>query len=305
MPTTTPATSAVTALTPYLTVRGAAAAIDWYREAFGAVEELPRRRRRRAGRPRRAHDRRVPGDARRTSTPRSACGRRRPSAARPRRCTSASPTSTPRSIGPWPPAPSPSSRPPTSPTAPATARSSTRSATAGCCPSSSRPSTSTPTASARLGTELRGRRRGPGRDRSRRPTVPARAAASGPARSTATPSPPSTSSSTSWASNASSSCSPTTTAPSCTASSAGRRVAWCRPAPYDPANVFDHPPGEQSLYVVTAEPHAVWERCRAAGVDVVREPEAPDHDPGGMGFSVRDPEGNIWSFGTYGLGETS
>jgi PhnB protein len=74
---------------------------------------------------------------------------------------------------------------------------------------------------------------------------------------------------------------------------------------YDPANVFNNRPGEQSLYVVTAEPHAVWERCRAAGVDVVREPEAPDHDPGGMGFSVRDPEGNIWSFGTYGLGETS
>ena len=74
---------------------------------------------------------------------------------------------------------------------------------------------------------------------------------------------------------------------------------------YDPDNVFSHQPGGQGLYVVTADPAAVWERCRAAGVAVVREPEAPDHDPGGMGFSVRDPEGNIWSFGTYGLGATS
>ena len=70
---------------------------------------------------------------------------------------------------------------------------------------------------------------------------------------------------------------------------------------HDPDNEFTHPPGDQALYVVTADPQAVWERCRAAGLEVVRQPEAPDHDPEGMGFSVRDPEGNIWSFGTYGL----
>ncbi|WP_436793972.1 VOC family protein [Actinospongicola halichondriae] len=71
---------------------------------------------------------------------------------------------------------------------------------------------------------------------------------------------------------------------------------------YDADNVFTHPPGDQSLYVVTADPQSVWERCQAAGLTVIRPPEAPDHDPDGMGFSVRDPEGNIWSFGTYGLG---
>ncbi len=70
---------------------------------------------------------------------------------------------------------------------------------------------------------------------------------------------------------------------------------------YDPDNVFTHAPGAQALYVVTADPEAVWERCQAAGIEVIREPEAPDHDPEGMGFTVRDPEGNIWSFGTYGL----
>jgi PhnB protein len=74
---------------------------------------------------------------------------------------------------------------------------------------------------------------------------------------------------------------------------------------YDAGNEFAHPPGAQSLYVVTADPRSVWERCSAAGVAVVRPPESPDHDPEGMGFSVRDPEGNIWSFGTYGLGSTT
>lgn len=67
-------------------------------------------------------------------------------------------------------------------------------------------------------------------------------------------------------------------------------------------NPFVHAPGGQSLYVVTADPDSVWERCVATGVEVVRPPEEPDHAPGTMGFSVRDPEGNVWSFGQYGLG---
>jgi PhnB protein len=72
-------------------------------------------------------------------------------------------------------------------------------------------------------------------------------------------------------------------------------------AGYDPDNEFTFPPGEQSLYVVTADPAAVWERCTVAGVTVVRPPASADYDPEGMGFTVRDPEGNLWSFGTYGL----
>ena len=37
----------------------------------------------------------------------------------------------------------------------------------------------------------------------------------------------------------------------------------------------------------------------------IQEPYTPDYDePGGMGFGVRDREGNIWSFGTYGMGQT-
>lgn len=73
---------------------------------------------------------------------------------------------------------------------------------------------------------------------------------------------------------------------------------------YDPANLFSRPPGDQSLYVVTADPQSVWDRCQEADLPVVRAPHAPDHDPQGMGFTVRDRAGNLWSFGTYGLGQT-
>ncbi len=67
-------------------------------------------------------------------------------------------------------------------------------------------------------------------------------------------------------------------------------------------NEFMLEPGTQSLYVVTRDPQAVWERCQAAGVEVVRPPASPHYDPDGMGFSIRDREGNIFSFGTYAGG---
>lgn len=68
-----------------------------------------------------------------------------------------------------------------------------------------------------------------------------------------------------------------------------------------PGNVFsDRPgPGQANLYVITADPAAVLDRCRAAGVEIVRDLEEPAYDPGGSGFAIADPEGNLWSFGTY------
>jgi PhnB protein len=70
-----------------------------------------------------------------------------------------------------------------------------------------------------------------------------------------------------------------------------------------PGNVFSaRPVGSQSLYVITADPAAVYERCVAAGVDVVQPPMSPDYDPDGLVFSIRDVEGNLWSFGTYAGG---
>ncbi len=61
----------------------------------------------------------------------------------------------------------------------------------------------------------------------------------------------------------------------------------------------ERPSGQQSLYVITSDPHAVHRRCVAAGVEVVVPPVAPDYDPGGMVFTIRDREGNLWSFGSY------
>jgi uncharacterized glyoxalase superfamily protein PhnB len=52
-----------------------------------------------------------------------------------------------------------------------------------------------------------------------------------------------------------------------------------------------------SLYIVEADPDAHHERALAAGARVVRELE--DTPYGSREYSVRDPEGNVWSFGTY------
>ena len=57
------------------------------------------------------------------------------------------------------------------------------------------------------------------------------------------------------------------------------------------------PPGTGSVYVVTEDPDRLYERARAAGATVVRE--LRDEDYGSRDFTVRDPEGVIWSFGTY------
>jgi uncharacterized glyoxalase superfamily protein PhnB len=57
------------------------------------------------------------------------------------------------------------------------------------------------------------------------------------------------------------------------------------------------PTGCASIYVVTDHPDAVLERATDAGAEVVQGLREEDY--GSRGFSVRDPERNIWSFGTY------
>ncbi|MCI0542828.1 MAG: VOC family protein [Actinobacteria bacterium] len=61
-------------------------------------------------------------------------------------------------------------------------------------------------------------------------------------------------------------------------------------------------PGNDSVYVVCDDPDGLFERAVAAGAEVVRG--LADEDYGSRGFTVRDPEGNLWSFGTY-AGEAS
>ena len=57
-------------------------------------------------------------------------------------------------------------------------------------------------------------------------------------------------------------------------------------------------PGSAGVYVVTDDPDALFARAVAAGARVDAAPHDTDH--GSREFTVRDPEGNHWSFGTYG-----
>lgn len=56
-------------------------------------------------------------------------------------------------------------------------------------------------------------------------------------------------------------------------------------------------PGNDAVYVVCSDPDAVYERATAAGAEVVTEPT--DTDYGSRDVAFRDPEGNLWDFGTY------
>lgn len=56
-------------------------------------------------------------------------------------------------------------------------------------------------------------------------------------------------------------------------------------------------PGNDSVYVVCDDPDTLFARATGAGAEVVRP--LGDTDYGSRDFVVRDPEGNLWSFGTY------
>ena len=57
------------------------------------------------------------------------------------------------------------------------------------------------------------------------------------------------------------------------------------------------PPGSGSAYVVVEDPDALHARAVQAGAEIIRAPF--DTDYGSRDFSARDPEGNVWNFGTY------
>jgi uncharacterized glyoxalase superfamily protein PhnB len=60
--------------------------------------------------------------------------------------------------------------------------------------------------------------------------------------------------------------------------------------------------GTGNVYVVTDDPAALYKRATAAGAEIAREMREEDY--GSRGFTARDLEGNLWSFGTY-AGEPS
>ncbi len=56
-------------------------------------------------------------------------------------------------------------------------------------------------------------------------------------------------------------------------------------------------PGQAAAYLVTDDVDGVFAAAVSAGATALREPR--DEDYGGRGATVTDPEGNLWSFGTY------
>ena len=54
---------------------------------------------------------------------------------------------------------------------------------------------------------------------------------------------------------------------------------------------------KSSAYVIVTDPDALHDRAKAAGAEITRELQ--DTDYGSREFSATDPEGNVWSFGTY------
>ncbi len=55
--------------------------------------------------------------------------------------------------------------------------------------------------------------------------------------------------------------------------------------------------GAVAVYVVCDDPDAVFARAQKLGAPVLRPLEGTDY--GSRGFTVADPDGNRWSFGTY------
>ncbi|HUN79017.1 MAG TPA: VOC family protein [Solirubrobacteraceae bacterium] len=74
-------------------------------------------------------------------------------------------------------------------------------------------------------------------------------------------------------------------------------LGQARPAGWLGGGASDARASTMSVYVVVADPDAHHERARAAGAEIVRE--LTDEDYGSREYSARDPEGNLWSFGTY------
>jgi uncharacterized glyoxalase superfamily protein PhnB len=70
----------------------------------------------------------------------------------------------------------------------------------------------------------------------------------------------------------------------------------------DDFGAFQQPatPGEpvnQSAYIVVEEIEEIYETAEAAGAEIVQELDDAEH--GGQFFACRDPEGQLWNFGSY------
>src|SRR5215813_8408179 len=51
------------------------------------------------------------------------------------------------------------------------------------------------------------------------------------------------------------------------------------------------------VYVIVDDVDAHFARAKAAGAVITREPVTQDY--GGRDYTAKDPEGHVWTFGTY------
>jgi uncharacterized glyoxalase superfamily protein PhnB len=64
-----------------------------------------------------------------------------------------------------------------------------------------------------------------------------------------------------------------------------------------PGTPWPQRPGTGAAYVVTERVDEIHDRAVAAGAKIIQPLSSPEY--GGRSFSCCDPEGNLWSFGTY------
>lgn len=65
----------------------------------------------------------------------------------------------------------------------------------------------------------------------------------------------------------------------------------------EPGDPWRLQPGTFGAYVVADDVDILHARAADAGAEIVRKPS--DTGYGSRDFTARDPEGNLWSFGTY------
>lgn len=57
------------------------------------------------------------------------------------------------------------------------------------------------------------------------------------------------------------------------------------------------PAGAAATYIVVEDPYSHADKARSFGAHIVMEPEEQDY--GGAVYTLKDHEGNVWSFGSY------
>ncbi|MEX4009581.1 VOC family protein [Neoaquamicrobium sediminum] len=80
----------------------------------------------------------------------------------------------------------------------------------------------------------------------------------------------------------------------------GSSIIMCGQAQEDEYGTIVGQPGDQggkSLYIAVDDVDALFEQVRKAGAAI--EQGLTDRDYGSREFICRDPEGNVWCFGTY------